>query len=95
MSIRDRIRRFNELATEGWSQDINLDLPLWRYLLVAAFLPAVLIALAYLSNGTLSATNWITVAAFFLIFMLPPILRRLYLRNQLRRSPQDSTDAQR
>lgn len=95
MSIRNHIRRLNELAApDGWSKDINLDLALWRYIIVAATPAALALGIGYLGNrGTLLPEHWITATAIFLVCMAPPILRRLYLRNQRRRSPKDSTDA--
>lgn len=69
---RSWLQRLNQLAApDGWSSDINFDLPAWRYALVGAILAAVTLGLSAL-DGTLPLWDWIIPLLIALPLWLTP-----------------------
>ena len=57
-SLREKLRRINALAApDGWDE-VNFDIPAWRYVLIGAIVGGMFLAISSL-DGTLSATDWV------------------------------------
>lgn len=86
-TLKRHLSRANKVvAPEGWAIDINLDLPLWRYFAVGALFGVVPLFLAGINRGwspsLVSPGEWALSAVILLLFLLPPIMRRVYLRRK-------------
>lgn len=96
------LRRVNEaVAPNGWTRDINLDLPLWRYVVLAIIFTGGFMALAFAARGwsvdNLLPRDWVVGAAIAAVCLAPPVLRRFYLRRKRFRqqvADDDRTDAE-
>lgn len=81
--IREKLRRLNALAApDGWERDINFDVPWWRFAVIGAFFPAVLLGLRLLTGGGLTLGAWAMILLAGLPLWLIPPLRALYLRRR-------------
>lgn len=81
-----RIRRAYDLAADGMSDDVRLDLPIWRYVAMALIFGGGFLGLALLggggSIGRLPASVWIISGVIVALFLVPPLLRRWHLRRK-------------
>lgn len=69
----------NGLKWHDFSKDIDLDIPFWRFLLIAAALEGLFIGLLALTRGGLDevpASGWLIAALIAAICLVPPIVWR-------------------